>query len=936
MASFTDQIPQFNPYVQQLPVDAMVQVGTHKQAKYEEGITKIQAEIERVAGMDVARDVDRAYLQSKVNQLGNNLRPFMASDFSEFQLVNSVSGMTSAIADDPNVQTAVGSTSRYRKEQSLMEEDRKKGTLTPDNELFFNKQANKWFQSPELGEAFSGKYIPHFDVFKHTKEYIDAMKPGGYSYDQIYQMGADGNPLKDRSGNLILSPHMTRLEKEGLFPEAVKVAISQAFSDPRVSQQLQISGQYNYRNYTPEQLIANKLEPLRREEIAKYQETIEDLKIKNAVGKKDPAVDDYISKLEIHLSQVNEMYDGMARQAMDNPESIASFIYTNETKDSYSKMFTWEKTKQQIMTNPAWQAQFDMQKEANEQSRFAQRLRFDMQKEETDLSKWQLDYQQKERLAQLAAQAKADKKLGQPGTLGANGGIADYQKPLDVIQVNNNDIETARTQYEASSNELVWNLLYETGDSNVTKTNAELLKSEMKTFIDGKPITKEQAISNVLERAARAKGLSKEEYIVGATQRAVTRWNSLTPEKQQESQITNDKILSFVTASDKWKRETATQARINEMSGSEFKAFDNIPYTPKVVKDLNGNSHTLSKQDMIDLALYGKYLDLNFIEKGMGSEETKAIMSESVGAKKRLEQRGKAGLLESFEKTFLPDKKRRDKLTMSQPKRPGEDSYGVSKELSSFYYVKDNLSDVYKFYDALESNYGEVLSKKAEAIKAIKGVNPNLLFPVVSGNAEDDRATLSKIKNIAGMYSSAEQNVSPTFNQFKNLLDQVDKVDGMTVSAGVTTNELGAATPSLVIFKDNERFEMALTNEEFNQFGYDLNEIYERPELREIKTLIKANGGKTSVSSNYKSAETYTSGDYLYGNSFFPGLASSKNHSAKVNIVESQGKFYPIVYMSNGINPPVIKEMAGDANLENVLLSLKQIVTPTFIDIVIK
>jgi hypothetical protein len=35
MASFTDSVPQFNPYVAQLPVEAMVKVGTYKQEKYE-------------------------------------------------------------------------------------------------------------------------------------------------------------------------------------------------------------------------------------------------------------------------------------------------------------------------------------------------------------------------------------------------------------------------------------------------------------------------------------------------------------------------------------------------------------------------------------------------------------------------------------------------------------------------------------------------------------------------------------------------------------------------------------------------------------------------------------------------------------------------------------------------------------------------------------
>ena len=45
MASFTDNIPQFNPYVQQLPVEAMVSVGMEKQRRYDEGLQKIQSNI---------------------------------------------------------------------------------------------------------------------------------------------------------------------------------------------------------------------------------------------------------------------------------------------------------------------------------------------------------------------------------------------------------------------------------------------------------------------------------------------------------------------------------------------------------------------------------------------------------------------------------------------------------------------------------------------------------------------------------------------------------------------------------------------------------------------------------------------------------------------------------------------------------------------------
>ena len=121
MASFTDQISTFNPYVSQLPVEAMVQVGMQKQAQYDQGVQKIQGYIDNIAGMDVVNDADKQYLQSKLTQLGSNLKTVAAGDFSNQQLVNSVGGMATQIVKDPNVQNAVSSTAWYRKQLSEME-----------------------------------------------------------------------------------------------------------------------------------------------------------------------------------------------------------------------------------------------------------------------------------------------------------------------------------------------------------------------------------------------------------------------------------------------------------------------------------------------------------------------------------------------------------------------------------------------------------------------------------------------------------------------------------------------------------------------------------------------------------------------------------------------------------------------------------------------
>lgn len=90
MASFTDQISQFNPYIQELPVQQMAQVGMAKQAQYNQGVQKIQNQIDRVAGIEFVKDSHKAMLQSKLNELGSRLKTVAAGDFSNQQLVNSV------------------------------------------------------------------------------------------------------------------------------------------------------------------------------------------------------------------------------------------------------------------------------------------------------------------------------------------------------------------------------------------------------------------------------------------------------------------------------------------------------------------------------------------------------------------------------------------------------------------------------------------------------------------------------------------------------------------------------------------------------------------------------------------------------------------------------------------------------------------------------
>ena len=129
--------------------------------RFGEGVQKIQESIDNIAGLDVVRDVDKQYSQSKLNQLGGQLSMVAGGDFSNFQLVNSVNGMTNQIAKDPNVLNAVASASRYRKaledKQKLIQE----GKGSASNDWLFDNQANEWLNSDDLNTQFNATYRPY-------------------------------------------------------------------------------------------------------------------------------------------------------------------------------------------------------------------------------------------------------------------------------------------------------------------------------------------------------------------------------------------------------------------------------------------------------------------------------------------------------------------------------------------------------------------------------------------------------------------------------------------------------------------------------------------------------------------------------------------------------------------------------------------------------
>lgn len=270
MASWKDDpkaLSTFTPYIQQLPVDAMVSVGMEKQRRYDEGVQRIQATIDRVAGLDLAKDAHKAYLKSKMGELGNKLRFVAAGDFSESQLTNSVAGMVSNVAKDPIIQDAVYSTQQVRKGYADIETARKAGKSSVVNEAYWGNDLSMWLEDPDLTTKFNKSFRQYKDVDQKLRDLAKEVPEIGKSVDIPFKRDPQGNVIyyqRDSSGKVLsasinpsdggtpeIDDAMLNITSKGKSAQRLLDTFSN-YLDPDDVEQLRMNSWYNYRNANAE------------------------------------------------------------------------------------------------------------------------------------------------------------------------------------------------------------------------------------------------------------------------------------------------------------------------------------------------------------------------------------------------------------------------------------------------------------------------------------------------------------------------------------------------------------------------------------------------------------------------------------------------------------------------------------------------------------
>jgi len=361
MASFTDQLTPFTPYVEQLPVEAMVNVGMQKQSQYDQGVQKIQAQMDNIAGMEIANESQRQYAQSKLDELGGKLKTVAAGDFSNQQLVNSVGGMATSIVKDPRIQNAVASTQRLKQGVADKTSANKAGKGSADNDWFFDQGANSYLNNKDVNASYSGGYIEYRDLQPKMIEALKSLHESGSDKEVPWETDADGNINYSKTAKA-----MVENGYKGISSTKIENAVRSSL-DANDLRQLQISGMYQFRNYTPEDLakhaqgeyeagikvVTDKIDALRKYAATNsgnnhlYNEALTTIK----------ELQQQIGEGGVYKGTLTETLNKQLAAIAKDPNQAKADIYKNGMIKEFANAHSWEETALKYLNNPILDAE---------------------------------------------------------------------------------------------------------------------------------------------------------------------------------------------------------------------------------------------------------------------------------------------------------------------------------------------------------------------------------------------------------------------------------------------------------------------------------------------------------------------------------------------------------------------------------------------------
>lgn len=607
MASYTDAISTFNPYVSQIPVDAMVKVGMQKQAQYDQGVQKIQSYIDNVAGMEILNDTDKEYLHSKLNQLGSDLKVVAAGDFSNQQLVNSVGGMASQITRDANIQNAIFSTSNAKKQQAKIDADSKKGKLNQASEYIYNKELQKYMGNKEVGQRFTGQYKPKTSEYdKKILEAIKVLQPKITQQDIAYATDEKTGKVDPNKILPIMQRYTDKRVDEGQIRTALNAVLNAEDED-----QLRMEGIFNYRFKNAKDVAevvtedANKIYKLSQQRLANLENKLPGLTDPDEILATKDLIADYSKKIGDPSRgipgtiRINEQETLASLSDEKNLDQVKGNIFRNNTIDEYANGFAYAQIQNEIMTSPARKEQLDTA---------AQDLAVRLANETIFNNRFKRGIATS---AEIRAQEKHEKEMGildgaggSPTFTGSGDETEDQRTSVTNFIRENNDINTDTNLLKGQLKNKMGGIFSDLTEAQVDAKIEEYKKDPVRNKPD------DNSIKEIMDRIlSNERYVAKKNIILNKSLDAATK--EVTGGLSYEQFLKRDiEKLKGVAVTVNGKQEYFSPTEIASYLFKE-KQSANIPKVKegKITYNINPGENLNDKEVLLSKALAGRYND---------------------------------------------------------------------------------------------------------------------------------------------------------------------------------------------------------------------------------------------------------------------------------------------------------------------------------------
>jgi hypothetical protein len=172
-------------YISPLPADDLIKFASKKQEMYDEGVAKVQQNIDAYNSLrsSILTDVEKEYFDKSMGNLVKSISNSAGLDFSNKANVQAVLNIGKPLERDQYITTAISNGKEVSRRQEQLSK-MKPGERSVVNDYFYMKDVNDYMNSGKLGQkiGYGKEYTPYVDLSKDWMEFMKTQKPNQNEY----------------------------------------------------------------------------------------------------------------------------------------------------------------------------------------------------------------------------------------------------------------------------------------------------------------------------------------------------------------------------------------------------------------------------------------------------------------------------------------------------------------------------------------------------------------------------------------------------------------------------------------------------------------------------------------------------------------------------------------------------------------------------------